>query len=173
MTEASKPVNRFVPGHLCCYYVAMPRLMLLLCLVALAACAPPPLFHKAGAGPDQVAALRTQCEVAALRDVPRDIRTTYVPPRYIPHFYHGPHGRFHRGFVRVEPGRTESYDANADLRARVVDQCMAEAGFRPVRLPACTRDTPAPTAGSAQPPLGPTSCARRLPDGGWQVVTPG
>ncbi|PKP62833.1 MAG: hypothetical protein CVT86_06790, partial [Alphaproteobacteria bacterium HGW-Alphaproteobacteria-8] len=60
-----------------------------------------------------------------------------------------------------------------DLRARVVDQCMAEAGFRPVRLPACTRDTPAPTAGSAQPPLGPTSCARRLPDGGWQVVTPG
>ena len=150
----------------------MKRLAPLVCLAALAACAPPPLYYKAGAAPGQVTALRTSCEVAALREVPRDIRTTYIPPRYMPHYYLGPYGHYHRGFVLIEPGRTESYDANAELRARVVDQCMAEAGFRPVRLPACAPDTPAPDPDSAQPPLGPTSCARRLPGGGWQVVTP-
>lgn len=151
----------------------MMRRFSCLCLAALTACAPPPLYHKPGAGPAQVEALRTHCEVAALRDVPRDIRTNYVPPRYIPRFYYGPHGHFHSGFVLTSPGRVESYDANADLRARVVDQCMAEAGFRPVRLPACASDLPAPPPGTALPPLGPTSCARRLPGGGWQVVTPG
>ncbi|MBC7165015.1 MAG: hypothetical protein H5U15_08475 [Roseovarius sp.] len=149
----------------------MLRHLPLACLAALAACAPPPLYHKAGAEPAQVEALRTRCEVDALREVPPDIRTIHVPPRYAPHFYGG-YGHFHRGFIMIEPGRTESYDANADLRARVVDLCMAEAGFRPVRLPACAPDVPTPEPGSAQPPLGPTSCARRLPGGGWQVVTP-
>ncbi|MBE0454229.1 hypothetical protein [Roseovarius autotrophicus] len=151
----------------------MKRAAPVLLLAGLVACAPPPLYHKAGADPAQLEALRTRCEVAALRDVPRDIRTTYVPPRYVPRAYYGLHGRHHGGVVLIEPGRTESYDANADLRARVVDQCVAEAGFRPVRLPACADGTPAPEVGSPIPPLERTSCARRMPGGGWQIVTPG
>ena len=173
MTDGPEAVNRFVPVRPACYHRPMKPLPALICLALMAACAPPPLYHKAGADPALAEARRTQCEVAALREVPRDIRTTYVPPRYMPAPFFDAHGHRWHGFVLLEPGRTESYDANAALRARVVDQCMAEAGFRPVRLPACPPDIPAPAPGAAQPPLGPASCARRMPEGGWQIVTPG
>jgi len=149
----------------------MKRAASCLCLVLVAACAPPPLYYKAGADPAQRDAVLTRCEVAALAQVPRDIRTQYLPPRHMPHPYCGPYGRCGYGHVLIEPARTERYDANAELRARVVGQCMAEAGFRPVRLPACAPGVKA-APGAAQPPLGSESCARRVPDGGWQVVTP-
>lgn len=171
MTEAAKPVNRFVPSARACYCARMKRTVLCLGLAFVGACAPPPLFHKAGADPAQRDAVETDCRIAALERVPRDIRTSYVPPRYMPGPVCDVFGRCGRGFVLLEPGRTETHDANAALRERAVAQCMAEAGFRPVRLPACGPEISAP-AGAPQPPLGPTSCARRLSDGGWQVVTP-
>jgi hypothetical protein len=151
----------------------MNRVALCLILVVAGACAPPPLYHKAGADPVRRDAVETDCRIAALQRVPRDMRTRVLAPRDMP----GPacdlFGRCRHGFVRFEPARIESYDANEALRERAVAQCMAEAGFRPVRLPACGPEIRAPEPGSAQPPIGPTSCARRLPDGGWQVITPG
>ena len=118
MTDGPEAVNRFVPVRPACYHRPMKPLPALICLALMAACAPPPLYHKAGADPALAEARRTQCEVAALREVPRDIRTTYVPPRYMPAPFFDAHGHRWHGFVLLEPGRTESYDANAALRDR-------------------------------------------------------
>ena len=140
----------------------------------LGACAPPTIYHKTGAAPAQVEAARTRCEVAALRAVPRDIRTHYVPASYLPSRRCTAHGPCFTHYMLVSPARYESYDANAALRARAADQCMVEAGFAPVRLPACDPDTvAAPPADAAQPPLAETSCALRTGAGGWRIVTPG
>lgn len=148
---------------------------LALALAALVACAPPPLYHKPGASPALVESTRTNCEIAALRSVPRDIRTRFIPAQYssIPFCNH--FGTcFHRTTM-IQPPRTESFDANESLRARVVDQCMAEAGFRPVSLrqcdPAQVRLAELPPD-TAQPALGANSCALRLPSGQWRIVTP-
>jgi len=72
--------------------------------------------------------------------------------------------------------RTESYDANEGLRARVTEQCMAQAGYRPVSLPQCDPDRVRAAqiaADAPQPRLDATSCTLRLPTGEWRIVTPG
>lgn len=171
MTRAAKPVNRFVPSARTCYFARMKRIALCVVLAFVGACAPPPLYHKAGADSAQRDAIETDCRIAALERVPRDMRTRYVAPRYMPGPACDVFGRCRHGFVLIEPARTETHDANAALRERAVAQCMAEAGFRQVRLPACAPGVKA-APGATQPSLGLTSCARRLPDGGWQVVTP-
>lgn len=143
---------------------------------ALVACASPVLYHRPGADPVQVEAERTRCEVAALREVPRDIRTRYHPPQYAPSVRCSPRGYCLQHYGLIAPGRAESYDANAGLRAGVVDQCMMQAGFRPVTLPRCAPGTEAADAAdgaAAQSDLAPDSCALRLPSGQWRIATPG
>ena len=143
-------------------------------IALLGACAPPTIYHKTGTAPAQVEAARTRCDVAALRAVPRDIRTRYIPATYLPSRRCTAHGRCFTHYLRVSPARHERYDANAALRARAADQCMIEAGFAPVRLPACDPATiAAPPEGAPQPGLGETSCARRTGPGEWRIVTPG
>jgi hypothetical protein len=148
---------------------------LVIALAALVACAPPALYHKPGASPALVESTRTNCEVAALRSVPRDIRTRFIPAQYSYMPFCNHFGNcFHRTTM-IQPPRTESFDANAALRARVVDQCMAEAGFRPVSLPQCDPDRVRSAnlpPDTAQPALGANSCALRLPSGQWRIVTP-
>lgn len=150
-------------------------LTLALTLAALAACAPPALYHRLGASPERVQGTLTYCEVAALRTVPRDLRTRFIPAQYSSFPFCNHFGNcFHRTTM-IQPPRTETFDANDALRARVVDQCMAEAGFRPVALPQCdptqVRRADLPPDGT-QPALGPDSCALRLPSGQWRIVTP-
>lgn len=177
MTDGPMAVNCFVLSEPWPYTAAMRPVIhpLVLVLAALVACAPPALYHKPGASPALVESTRTDCEVAALRAVPRDIRTRFIPAQYSYMPFCNHFGNcFHRTTM-IQPPRTESFDANAALRARVVDQCMAEAGFRPVSLPHCDPDRVRSATlppDTAQPPLGPNSCALRLPSGQWRIVTP-
>jgi len=177
MTEGSEAVNCFVLGERGGYDARMIRLVRPLALfLALLACAPPALYHKPGAAPDQIEANLTGCQVDALERVPRDIRTRYIPPQYAPYTYCHHQGHCYTRSRLLHPGYTESYDANAGLRARVVEQCMAQAGYRPVALPQCDPDRvrAADIAAEApQPRLDGTSCAVRLPSGEWRIVTPG
>lgn len=147
----------------------------LLCLVALAACAPPALYYKPGAAPAQIETNLTSCQVSALNQVPRDIRTRYIPAQYAPYRYCNSHGRCYTRHRLISPARTESYDANEGLRARVTEQCMAQAGYRPVSLPKCDPDKVRASqvaADAPQPRLEGTSCTFRLPTGEWRIVTP-
>lgn len=148
---------------------------LFLSLAAFTACAPPPLFHKPGASPAELQRNLTACEVSALREVPRDLRTRFIPAQYSSFPQCNAFGHCFPRTRLIQPARTESYDANAPLRARVTEQCMAQAGYRPVSLPACdperVRAASLP-AGAAQPSLGPGSCALRLASGEWRIVTP-
>ncbi len=177
MTDGPTMVNCFVLTATSLYAGSMRLLKHCpaLVLAALAACAPPALYHKPGADPAQIESNLTTCEVAALGKVPRDIRTRFIPAQYSTRTYCNSYGRCFPRTYLVQPARTESYDANAALRSRVTQQCMAEAGYRPVSLPQCDparvrlADLPAATR---QPPLGPDSCALRLPSGKWRIVTP-
>lgn len=177
MTDGPTVVNCFVLTERWPYILAMRPVIhpLVLALAVLVACAPPALYHKPGASPALVERTRTNCEVAALRAVPRDIRTRFIPAQYSYMPFCNHFGTcFHRTHM-IQPPRTESYDANDGLRARVVDQCMAEAGFRPVSLPQCDPDRVRSAnlpPDTAQPPLGANSCALRLPSGQWRIVTP-
>lgn len=177
MTEGSGAVNCFVPGARRGYDARMIRLVRSLALpLALIACAPPALYHKPGAVPAQIESNLTDCQVAALERVPRDIRTRYIPPQYAPYTYCDGHGYCYTRTRLVRAGYTESYDANEGLRARVIEQCMAQAGYRPVALPQCDPDRvrAAEVAAEApQPRLDGTSCTVRLPSGAWRIVTPG
>ena len=176
MTEGPTLVNCFVLTTASLYTVAMRLLKRapVLALAALIACAPPALYYKPGASPVQIESNLTNGEVAALGKVPRDIRTRFIPAQYSTRTYCNSYGRCYPRTYLVQPARTESYDANAALRGRVTEQCIAEAGYRPVSLPQCdpaeVRLATLP-ADPAQPPLGPGSCALRLPSGKWRIVT--
>ncbi|WP_454274391.1 hypothetical protein [Roseovarius sp. MBR-154] len=144
--------------------------------LSLFACAPPALYHKPGAVPAQIESNLTNCQVAALERVPRDIRTRYIPPQYAPYTYCDGRGYCYTRTRLVRADYTETYDANEGLRARVVEQCMAHAGYRPVALPQCDPDRVRAAnvpAEAPQPSLDGTSCTVRLPSGAWRIVTPG
>lgn len=178
MTEGPDAVNCFVPGARPGYSATMTRIarLCLVCLVMLGACAPPALYHKPGAAPAQIEANLTTCLVSALNQVPRDIRTRYIPAQYAPYRYCNSRGRCYTRHRLISPARTESYDANEALRARVTEQCMAQAGYRPVSLPQCDPDRVRAAqiaADTPQPRLEATSCTLRLPTGEWRIVTPG
>ena len=177
MTEGSGRVNSFVPASDCAIIANMPSLhnLTLPALVLLAACAPLNIYYKEGADVAQSEANLTQCQVSALAEVPRDIRTRYIPAQYMPYSTCTAGGYCYRRYRMISPPRSESYDANANLRDKLVRQCMAMAGYRPVSLPRCDAETVRTTVLAATktlPALTPESCAIRLESGNWQIVTP-
>ncbi len=177
MTEGSGRVNSFVIPSDCAILAGMYKIrsLTLLALVLLGACAPLSIYYKEGADVVQSEINLTQCQVSALKEVPRDIRTRYVPARYAPYTHCNAAGYCSTHYRMISPARTETYDANARLRVKVVDQCMAMVGYRPVALPQCNAETTRKTALTATktlPPLTPKSCAIRLKSGNWQIVTP-
>lgn len=144
-------------------------------LAALAACAPPPLWHKAGVAPARLHSELTACRVDALTQVPERIRRHYRPAEYITRPVCTATGHCYVQRILVRPAEYERYDANAGLREDVAQACMAEKGYIQVRLPACqspqgqtiTVNTAAPL-----PALSDTSCALRVTSGDWRIVTP-
>lgn len=151
------------------------RSLTLCALVLLGACTPLDIYYKEGADVAQSEANLTQCQVSALAEVPRDIRTRYIPAQYAPYSACTAGGHCYRRYRMIRPPRTTSYDANADLRDNLVRQCMAMAGYRPISLPQCdavtARKTPL-AATRTLPALTSKSCAIRLKSGNWQIVTP-
>ncbi|WP_300547094.1 hypothetical protein [Roseovarius sp.] len=147
----------------------------LLTALLLGACAPLDIYYKEGADVARSEANLTECQVSALARVPRDMRTRFIPTRYAPYTACNAGGRCYTRYRLISPPRTETHDLNARLRHKVVDQCMAEAGYRPVSLPQCDSATTRATALHATqtlPPLTPQSCVIRLKSGNWQIVTP-
>ncbi len=144
------------------------------CLLA-AACAPLQLYYKEGETVARMDRDETGCEVTALRQVPADIRTRYIPPQY--QHYKVCHGAGYCHWQRrmISPGRYESYDANLPLRTSVTEQCMADKGYVRTSIKRCDAATIEATALHATtvlPPISENSCAIRLKSGRWQIVTP-
>lgn len=96
----------------------------------------------------------TSCEVASLQQVPRAIATAQTPIVTTPQTIFSPattrcYGAGNTVNCTTTPaivaggqtsgGQIFSYDANSDLRQRVVEQCMASKGYQLVTLPPCTR----------------------------------
>lgn len=178
MTDGLCRVNCFVRRAIPRYNSAMRpgfALPALVALTALAACTPPPLWHKPGIAPAQVHADLTACRVAALSQVPQRIRSYYKPADYIIRPVCTATGHCYMQRILLRPAQYERYDANAGLRDDLAQACMADKGYAQLRLPACqspqeqkiTVNTAAP-----MPPLSDQSCAVRLPSGDWRIVTP-
>ena len=154
-------------------WAARPVILLALALGA-AACAPVELWYRPGVTQTRADRDLTDCEVAALAKVPvstqiRRSPSYYLPPRRVCDT---------KGNCVLRPGRfvrgnVYSYDANAGLRQRVVAQCMADRGYRPVAVRRCEAgEVPARLRGDAVLPVpGPEACAVRT-RGGWVLVGP-
>lgn len=118
---------------------------------------------------------QTNCEVRALKDAPVANQVRQRPPIYIPgNRYCNSAGCYYTPGYWVDGG-IYTVDVNADLRARVLDQCMAGKGYQPVSVPLCSQTVKsqvAPAQTQKLPQLGPNACAIRYDDGHWQIVNP-
>jgi len=131
----------------------------LICLVALPACLPVSTYYQEGASLALIQRAQTACEVRALRDAPVAQVVRQGPARWVPGARTcNASGTCFTAPGRYVPGPITTVDVNADLRARVEQQCMADQGFTPARIPACP-----PGIQRAAPP-GATTTLPRLTD---------
>ena len=127
-------------------------------MAVLAGCTPLDTYYKPGA---------TVANMQLVRDPPQ-----FVPP----HQRCNGQGQCHVTPGYFVPGAVYEVDPNAQLRRRVVGQCMTDAGFAPVSIPACPTNVAkaAPRASTTTlPALNANSCAIRNRDGSFQIVTRG
>lgn len=174
MADAFGRVKRIVTPAQVGQFPAMIRSGRFLCaLTALAACGPVSTYYQPGVTQDVLRADGLDCEVASLRAAPVANEIRQRPPVFVP-----PTQRCDATGCYVTPGywvdgRIYTVDVNADLRARLTDQCMLERGYQPVRIPQCSANVakaaPAPES-QRLPQLTDNSCAIRHPDGSLQVV---
>lgn len=144
-------------------------------LAVLAGCAPLSIYHREGVEVTRMRSDQTNCEVSALRDVPEARQIRRGPARYIP----GPRYCDRNGYCRYGagyyiPGEVYTVDANAGLRGRVADQCMAQKGYAPVTLPRCSNavaQSVPPGSTRVLPKLTSSSCVIRNQGGTWQIVS--
>jgi hypothetical protein len=155
----------------------MKQMILPLCAAALlAGCAPMSIYYRPGVSVARMQQDSTRCDVEALRQAPVATQIRQAPPTYIP----GPRVCNQDGECWTRPGywmsgEVYSYDANANLRDRVKQLCMAEKGYSPISLPACPaeiKSTTPPGVTTVLPPLTAQACVIRNKDGSWQIVTP-
>jgi len=152
------------------YLAALGALML-------GACAPLNTYYKPGASVTATERQTLACEVDALAKAPRALRTLQGPSRFVPaRQICNSSGACRTIPAYFEPGPVYTVDANEELRARVERQCMADAGFAPVSIPACpsgVAQAAPPRTTTTLPPLNAKSCAIKNPDGSFQIVTRG
>lgn len=186
MTDGPERVNLIVI-HACMQHyqfnkmiprIAMIRTALIgTAFFMLSACAPFEIYYKTGASVSRMQTDTTNCEVKALRDAPVANQVRQEPSYYVPGRRHCDgkgRCRTHGGYWR--PGRIYTVDANAPLRLKVLDQCMAAKGYQRTEIPVCsqsiTRAVP-PARTQTLPQLTPNSCVIRNDSGSWQIVTVG
>ena len=151
------------------------NLCFFLLLGVLGGCAPLNLFYKEGAPVQRLNSDLGSCTQAGLRNVPVDIDTRYIPGQEIPKTFCDASGYCQTVWVQISPDRIEKFDTNENARDDYVAACMAQKGYQPVQLPACTDAVVQSTQLSATtvlPPLSADSCAIRLNTGQYQIVTP-
>lgn len=153
------------------------RLCIALVVVCLAsACAPLRTYYAEGVSFATLERDNTRCDVLALRDAPVATVVRRDPPRFVRRRHCDSSGQcVYRGGIWV-PGEVYTVDVNADLRARVKGQCMADRGYRPVQIPTCpsgVADAAPPGRTTILPTLNENSCVIRNQDGSFQIVTRG
>ncbi|EKE43578.1 putative lipoprotein [Oceaniovalibus guishaninsula JLT2003] len=154
----------------------MKRFALLGALM-LAGCAPYSGYYRAGATTGAMEAALTECQVAAVQRVPPNTQLRRTPILQTqPARVYCKDDRCIAYPARYAGGRAYTTDVNAGLRGRVVRQCMAREGYRPVTVPLCGSDVPEAlrrTAQTRMPPLGPNVCSVRGQDGRYGFVVTG
>jgi hypothetical protein len=177
MTDGSEPVNSIVAGQWLGHDGAMKIMNISLIGIALAlgACEPMSLFHRPGVSVAQMQSDSTECEVQALRDAPVASQMRQNPPVFIPgNTFCNADGQCRTSPGTWIPGAYSTVDVNADLRSRVMQQCMAKRGYQPVTLRDCSsgiRAAVTPAQTTILPKLTETSCVIRHDGGAWQIVT--
>jgi hypothetical protein len=151
---------------------------LLIPMVVLSACSGPlSLYYREGESVTRMQSATTQCQVAALEDVPVANQVRQNPPTYWPgRTYCDGRGRCYRSPGWWQPGNVYTVDVNQGLRNQVEAQCMAKKGFRPVSLPPCKQNikSSVPAVPTTKlPPLSTQSCYVKFDNGSFQIITPG
>lgn len=176
MTEAPGTVNSIVSGRTLGHHRPMlPIARLLVAASALAACTPLSIYYRPGVDVARMQSDTTRCEVASLRDAPVANQIRQRPPIFIPgrnvcnggKCYYAPGYWVDGGFYTV--------DLNRDLRARVMDLCMAEKRYQPISFPNCSPAiaSAVPKATTLRlPKISESSCVIKYNDNSWQIVTP-
>ncbi|MEM8803323.1 MAG: hypothetical protein AAFX07_12085 [Pseudomonadota bacterium] len=142
--------------------------------IGLTGCGPLPLYYKEGEKVSQIDTILTQCRVESLAKVPVAERRRYIPPVFAHRTFQAKDGTHFTRRVLVQRGGFETFDANEGLREEVTDQCMVTNGFQQVRIPKCDGSLTRATtirATEVLPPLTTESCAIRIRDGKFQIVS--
>ena len=175
MAEGQRGVNSIVRACDSGQTGGMKPLLPLVLSLVLSGCLPLSIYHREGVSVTRMQSDTTECEVAALRDVPASNQIRRGPPRFVP----GRRICDASGACKTRPGfyvpgEIYTVDVNKGLRERVELQCMAARGYAPVTLPACSAGTVrAAPAGITRtlPRLTPGSCVIRNKGGSWQIVS--
>ncbi len=176
MTEGTKAVKRIVFASGLRQDAGMKTRLLFPLLLGLAACGPLSIYYKPGASVARMQTDQTNCEVSALKDAPVANQVRQRPPIYIPgNQVCNASGCYYTPGYWIDGG-IYTVDVNADLRSRVLTQCMARRGYRPVDIPPCPSSVASqvpPAQTQTLPTLSERSCSIRNKDGSWQIVTRG
>lgn len=152
----------------------MKHIWVLSVIFGLAGCAPLNIYHKTGVTVAKMQSDQLACEVEALRQAPQANALRRDPPEFVP----GVAICDDNGDCAVSPGffipgAVYTVDENQDLRDRLTQQCMADQGYVPKRIKYCPSGTPLPqTVMSKLPEITDETCAIRLGDQKWQIITP-
>ena len=97
---------------------------------------------REGATGPQASFAQTDCLIEAANRVPEAVRTyttpVYSTPSNVQCTTIGNYVNCQEYGGQVYGGQTQAYDANAELRMRATEQCLAKKGFSVVQFPACT-----------------------------------
>jgi hypothetical protein len=139
-----------------------------LILTGLAGCASYSGYYREGQTVARLSADETTCEVLGVQQVPPNTQVRRTPVELIPEReFCDRAGNCRVIPARLEGGEVYTFDANDDLRNRVVAQCMADKGYTRVTVPACSdqvAQVAISRAPSVLPPLGPNVCVARRAD---------
>ncbi len=99
---------------------------------------------REGATSSQANSAGTDCEIEAANRVPQSVQAYTTPiyrtPSNVQCNTIGTYVSCQEYGGQVYGGQTKTYDANAELRFKAVQQCLARKGFGMVSIPVCTKD---------------------------------
>ena len=152
----------------------MKKNIFCLSLLILAGCVPTThdVFWRENASPNRRQNDYTDCQVEAVNRVPAStqigVTPTYVTPVSTTCYGSGYSTYCSSTGGQIYGGNVYSYDANAGVRANVMQQCMARRGYQLISFPSCT--TAQQEIGvipRGTNPLPPASSILCLTDTGW------
>jgi len=132
-------------------------------------------YYKAGVGFTQIQNDKTDCQVSAVQKVPQHTVIQTSPSYTVPTQTYcnriGNQVLCNQTGGQTYGGTVSSTDANANLRARVWAQCMAQKKYRIVNIPACRQGVSLASQGNEKVlrPLSQMTCYIAYPSGGISI----